>query len=101
MARSELTDSLHVFLPFQAYLIYTMVRGLYRVQGEQYLVGKRQEIIVVTEHLHGPRMVLGGGVTGGSFDLATNSHTPFNILGKVYLTLGHLTRERTRHTGHF
>ena len=42
-----------------------IVRG---VQGEQYLVGKRQDIVIVIEHLHCHHTVLREGVTVGSTD---------------------------------
>ena len=37
------------------------------VWGKRYLVGKRQEIIVVTEYLNGHRIVLHEGITSEAF----------------------------------
>jgi len=59
-----------------------------RVRDERYLVGKRQNIIVVIEYLHSPRVVLSEGVTGESFDSVTNPHTLVAILSKVVVRLG-------------
>jgi len=51
-------------------------------------VGKRQDVIVVIENLHGRRIVLGKGVTRESFDSVTDPHTLITILRKTVAKSG-------------
>ena len=63
-------------------------RAIRVVRGERYLIGERQEIIIVIEELQGPRIILGEGVTGEIFDSAAIPHTLVAILRKAVTKLG-------------
>ena len=64
-------------------------------QGGQYLVRKRQDVVVVIEELQGPRVVLGEGVTVETLTRSRISIPWLPSCERRYLSLGQ-TRERGR-----
>ena len=50
------------------------------IRGEQYLVRKRQEIIIVIDDLGSHHIILCGGVAESSLDSDANFHTLIAIL---------------------
>jgi hypothetical protein len=66
------------------------------VQGERYLIRKRQEIIIIIEDLDGHRKVLFERVTRNSLSSDTNFHTLVPILQRA-VSLGHM-RPNGTHT---
>jgi hypothetical protein len=67
---------------FDLYNGETTVKG---IQGEYYLIRKRQEVIIIIEDSRGHRIVLREGIVGKSFDWGTNPHTLIAILRKAVI----------------